>query len=177
MFAEGATHTAILAAVDAVERQAPKAKRRATQLSLINDPSPQRGTRLPESWQPSPQGIAYAIERGMEREAIATEAEKFRNYWTAKSGAGATKRDWEATWRNWIITASERRHGRASNQGRRGVPSPSRSQATGADAVLAGMGRLANRIVEKRNAARSGDRQIPGGADTAAIIDLKPGVT
>ena len=34
-----------------------------------------------------------------------TEAEKFRNYWTAKSGAGATKRDWSATWRNWIITA------------------------------------------------------------------------
>lgn len=36
------------------------------------------------------------------------ETEKFRNYWRAKSGKDATKIDWPATWRNWMLTAAER---------------------------------------------------------------------
>ena len=67
-----------------------------------------RGSRLPADWQPSPSEAAFALDRGMPQARLNTEAEKFRNYWTAKSGAGATKRDWSATWRNWIITAMER---------------------------------------------------------------------
>ena len=67
-----------------------------------------RGSRLPADWQPSHSEAAFALDRGMPQARLNTEAEKFRNYWTAKSGAGATKRDWGATWRNWIITAMER---------------------------------------------------------------------
>lgn len=67
-----------------------------------------RGSRLPPDWQPSPSEAAFALDRNMPQARLNTEAEKFRNYWTAKSGAGATKRDWSATWRNWIITAMER---------------------------------------------------------------------
>jgi hypothetical protein len=29
--------------------------------------------------------------------------ERFVNYWRAKSGANATKLDWPATWRNWLL--------------------------------------------------------------------------
>lgn len=36
---------------------------------------------------------------------IHLEAEKFRDYWTAKSGQQAAKLDWQATWRNWCRTA------------------------------------------------------------------------
>jgi hypothetical protein len=28
--------------------------------------------------------------------------EQFRDYWSAKAGSGATKLDWQATWRNWV---------------------------------------------------------------------------
>jgi hypothetical protein len=73
-----------------------------------------RGSRLPADWQPSHSEAAFALDRGMPQARLNTEAEKFRNYWTAKSGAGATKRDWSATWRNWIITAMERGNGPAS---------------------------------------------------------------
>lgn len=43
------------------------------------------------------------------------ETEKFVNYWRARS-KDATKLDWEATWRNWMLTAAERvpGNGRAS---------------------------------------------------------------
>ena len=36
---------------------------------------------------------------------LSTETEKFINYWVAKSGKDATKLDWPATWRNWILNA------------------------------------------------------------------------
>jgi hypothetical protein len=32
---------------------------------------------------------------------VREEADKFRDHWHAKAGQGATKLDWEATWRNW----------------------------------------------------------------------------
>jgi hypothetical protein len=50
------------------------------------------------------------------------------------------KRDWSATWRNWIITTMERRNNDYTGQ-LSGTNSPSRRAATGSDAILAGMGR------------------------------------
>jgi hypothetical protein len=73
-----------------------------------------RGSCLPPEWQPSLADISYALERGMQHQAVEAEAEKFRNYWVAKTGAGATKRDWAATWRNWVINAMERSNVQAS---------------------------------------------------------------
>ncbi len=43
---------------------------------------------------------------------ISIEAEKFGNYWTGKSGKGANKKDWAATWRNWCISAEQYRRER-----------------------------------------------------------------
>jgi hypothetical protein len=36
------------------------------------------------------------------------EADKFRDFWHAKAGSGATKLDWSATWRTWCRTAFEK---------------------------------------------------------------------
>jgi hypothetical protein len=63
-----------------------------------------RGSRLLASWEPSQLDVRFALERGLPRTRLPLEAEKFRNYWTAKSGVSASKRDWSATWRNWVIT-------------------------------------------------------------------------
>jgi hypothetical protein len=35
------------------------------------------------------------------------ETENFRDYWTAKTGKDATKRDWTATWRRWMRKAND----------------------------------------------------------------------
>jgi hypothetical protein len=150
MLADGVDHDAIVRAVEAAEKQLPIRDGNATT----------RGMRLSVDWTPLRDHVDYAIEKGLTREQIALEAEKFRNYWTAKTGNAATKRDWSATWRNWIITAVEQRH--AATRHRRGhfgdVRATGRSQS-GANAVLAGMGRLARRLDETRNAAGS-DRQV-----------------
>lgn len=36
---------------------------------------------------------------------IETEAIKFRNHWTSKTGKDATKLDWSRTWQNWVLNA------------------------------------------------------------------------
>ena len=38
---------------------------------------------------------------------LRTEHEKFGNHWIGKAGRDAVKLDWDRTWRNWIIRASE----------------------------------------------------------------------
>jgi len=74
----------------------------------ISNPSPtekggprKRGTRIPEP---------FMLTHDM-REWAATEVptvdvdastRRFVDYWRAESGAKATKRDWVATWRNWL---------------------------------------------------------------------------
>jgi hypothetical protein len=59
-----------------------------------------RASRLPEGFYPD---LEHARDRLPDIDAQA-EAERFRNFWTAKAGAGALKLDWPATWRNWIQT-------------------------------------------------------------------------
>jgi hypothetical protein len=67
-----------------------------------------RATRLSAEWWPSLENVNYAIGKGLNQQRINVEAEKFRNYWIAKSGTGATKLNWDATWQNWILNACER---------------------------------------------------------------------
>lgn len=66
-----------------------------------------RGTRwsgeVPNAWLEI--GHAARARAMMPRINLAVEAEKFADYWTAKSGTDATKLDWVATWRNWCRNA------------------------------------------------------------------------
>lgn len=66
-----------------------------------------KGSRLQKDWVlPSPWGL-WAMEKGLTREQVLHQAQKFRNYWVAKSGKDAAKVDWEATWHNWILKTVE----------------------------------------------------------------------
>lgn len=52
------------------------------------------------------------IERpGWNSERLSQVSEKFRDYWLAKSGQSATKRDWFAVWRNWVREEREQVNG------------------------------------------------------------------
>lgn len=63
-----------------------------------------KGTRLPEDWRLPDEWLEWALQirpdwtsQGVVRESIT-----FRDYWLGRSGAGAVKQNWHATWRNWI---------------------------------------------------------------------------
>jgi hypothetical protein len=68
--------------------------------------APRKARRLPPDWQPSPEDAGYADKIGLDPSRV---CENFRDYWHAKSGAGATKLDWSATWRMWCRREAERR--------------------------------------------------------------------
>lgn len=89
-------------------------------------PQRRRGTRLPDDWSPTQDDLAFAEQHGWAGEPLNTEALKFRNYWTAKSGAGAAKLDWHRTFCNWLLTA--RRPGQA--------PPGQASKAQSAEALI-----------------------------------------
>jgi uncharacterized protein YdaU (DUF1376 family) len=76
------------------------------------------GTRLPQDWQPSEADLAFAATQ-LPPDRIPTERDTFRDYWLARSGPGAVKRDWPATWRNWCrkaATQSPTRNGGTGGQ-------------------------------------------------------------
>ncbi len=67
----------------------------------------ERGTYLPDDWEPSPLARAFGIGLlGAER--AASEIAGFRDWWRAKAGADGRKRDWDATWRGWVRTSDRR---------------------------------------------------------------------
>lgn len=95
--------------------------RGSTSLEVVAEPRARaRGTRIPDPFVVTPEMVAWARDRVPAVDGR-LETEKFTNYWRAKTGAGATKLDWTATWRNWMLSAAERL------PERRGGPVSSRS--------------------------------------------------
>lgn len=80
-----------------------------------------RGTRIPDDFAVTPAMVEWAQENTPNVDGR-RETEKFINYWRAKSGKDATKLDWKATWRNWMLNAAERQPGNGARA------SPSRHQ-------------------------------------------------
>lgn len=66
-----------------------------------------RGTRIPDDFAVTAEMVAWARDRVPHVDGR-LETEKFINYWCAATGQKAMKRDWEATWRNWMLNAAER---------------------------------------------------------------------
>jgi hypothetical protein len=60
-------------------------------------------SRIPEDLKPD---LPYALNLLPDIDAE-EEAKRFCDYWKAKTGAGATKADWPATWRNWIRNCAD----------------------------------------------------------------------
>lgn len=59
-----------------------------------------RATRLPPDFELTPEREAYARQHGADPKHTFA---MFTTYWRGKSGAGATKADWEATWQHWCL--------------------------------------------------------------------------
>ncbi|WP_273789970.1 DUF1376 domain-containing protein, partial [Bartonella sp. ML70XJBT] len=79
-----------------------------------------RGCRLPADFEPD---YDFALAEGLPPERIKVEIAKFRDYWNAKTGKDASKRDWQATWRNWVRNSKDHKinqqggnYGKTSNQ-------------------------------------------------------------
>lgn len=76
------------------------------------EPSPRkRAERLPEGWTPERLDRSTAAGEIVQRrgaEWARVTFETFDNYWRAKSGKDATKLDWQATWKNWVIAQDKR---------------------------------------------------------------------
>lgn len=62
-------------------------------------PRAKKASQLPADWQPSESHHRLAAERMVN---LSEEADKFRDWCAAN---GATKKDWEATFRNWLRNA------------------------------------------------------------------------
>lgn len=80
-----------------------------------------RGARLPDDWKLPVDWQQWARVNfpSTSAEAVTLEADKFRDFWCSKAGQGATKLDWQATWRNWCRTAFAAKPGRQPvNNGR-----------------------------------------------------------
>lgn len=82
-----------------------------------------RGSRLSNDWQLPDDWKAWTRTNfpTTTETTVTEEADKFRDYWCAKAGQGASKLDWQAVWRNWCRTAfapGKRRDGQPINHGR-----------------------------------------------------------
>lgn len=67
---------------------------------------PSQGTRIPDDFAVTPDMVEWAREHAPHVNGK-FETEQFKDYWTAKSGKDATKKDWVATWRWWMRKAEQ----------------------------------------------------------------------
>lgn len=65
-----------------------------------------QGTRIPDDFAVTPEMVAWARDNTPSVDGR-YETEKFSDYWHAKTGRDATKRNWDGTWRNWMRKAEE----------------------------------------------------------------------
>lgn len=73
--------------------------------------APTKGTRLPETWEPTPADLQFAANAGLTPEETARAALEFRNYWCARAGRDATKLRWDLTWNNRVLAVADRKRG------------------------------------------------------------------
>lgn len=68
-----------------------------------------RGHRLPEDFTPSRALRDWAKQRQFNDAQIDEMTDRFRDHWTAATGAGASKANWDSAWRNWVGKEDPRR--------------------------------------------------------------------
>lgn len=69
--------------------------------SRTRSPAAERGSRLPEGWQPSSDDVEFCRAQRPDLNPVEV-VERFRDYWAAQPGAKGRKANWSATWRNWV---------------------------------------------------------------------------
>lgn len=131
---------------------------------------------LPADWQPSAAHFEAAVKLHIPREAVFAKAEDMR-LWAQSTGA--VKADWNATFHVFLRRDASKLstgnpHERA-DQAR--AHSFARPAQTNADAVLAGMARVAEKRLGSQSPNRSGDGSIRGRGDAAADPDAERGAS
>ena len=90
-----------------------------TSVSVVTPQPKKRASRLSENWHLPMEWGEWAVAEGWPESVVRIEAEKFRDFWTAKAGRDAAKLDWQATWRNWMRNSKSPK---AINGGKNGEP-------------------------------------------------------
>jgi hypothetical protein len=118
----------------------PSSQKKKKESSLRSD-TRSRGTRWPSEAVVSEEWIEEAAKKRDEMGLCAIdmryEAERFQNYWAAKSGGAAAKVDWKKTWMNWATDKEKTDNGKRSHQG---------EKRSSTDQHLAGIGLLVGDI-------------------------------
>lgn len=81
-------------------------KEETTSETTTESTSTRRATRLPDDYVPD---LAWAVREGLTEAEAARELARFKDHWSAAPGAKGVKRDWPATWRNWVRSALDRK--------------------------------------------------------------------
>ena len=139
---------------------------------VAKPPQEVRGSRLPSDWtlpedwrewattELLPQGGGLPAIIGYVERA----AERFRDHWLGKAGKDGAKRDWLATWRNWVREDIDR--GKAPKG------------ATNGKADAAGPGSSPDyvaRVLERQRARFGSGGSGSPGADAAAVLPAASG--
>lgn len=95
--------------------------------------SPKKGSRLSSDWKLPREWGGWALSQGWPEPMIREEAEKFRDYWIARTGKEATKLDWQATWRNWMRNSKARKPDHGGRNGKRPIADRIASRFAGMD--------------------------------------------
>jgi uncharacterized protein YdaU (DUF1376 family) len=60
-----------------------------------------RGTRLSEDWKLSEEQKQFCKQERPDLDPVKV-SDGFKDYWISVAGAKGVKKDWDATWRNWV---------------------------------------------------------------------------
>ena len=80
---------------------------RSTDVQLTNNHKPitnivgARGTRLSQDWELSEDQKQFCKQERPDLDPVKVSA-GFKDYWISVAGAKGVKKDWDATWRNWV---------------------------------------------------------------------------
>jgi biotin operon repressor len=102
---------------------------------------------LPDEWGEDARSIAFKAKQPISDHEISNEADKFRDYWTAKPGSAGRKLDWRGTWRNWFRSYLERR------------PKPRNAPGNHGPAAFSqhGRGSIADAVIRRRLLRENGN--------------------
>lgn len=67
----------------------------------INNIVGARGTRLSQDWELSEDQKQFCKQERPDLDPVKVSA-SFKDYWISVAGAKGVKKDWDATWRNWV---------------------------------------------------------------------------
>jgi hypothetical protein len=74
---------------------------------LKTSKSEKNSTHLNSDYKPHPDSW-LVMQEHFPHIDLKLETHAFIDYWTSKTGSGSMKKDWDATWRNWIRSAHKR---------------------------------------------------------------------